>query len=94
MLKKVNEGTVESDEGFMIKIDNPDYLKYFEGDKFIEVSIDFNENTKEIFINASKEITNWCGRGAELSINVEKKINIQENIRNSLALLKGNFIVL
>ena len=91
MLKKINEGGVESDTGFSIQIINAGTLEYCEGDKAVHIAIGYNRKTREIFVHAS-EIKSWSA-SANTPLSESKKNEIIQNIEKSVALLKDHFVV-
>ena len=83
MLRKINEGSVESDSGFSIQISGPELLEYKDGARVIEIDVAYDPNKRKIYIYASNV--------NELNEN-EKKLMIS-NINEAVKLLKGDFEV-
>ncbi|MBA2655190.1 MAG: hypothetical protein H0U71_09040 [Gammaproteobacteria bacterium] len=83
MLRKINEGGVESENGFSIQIVGPELLEYKEKNKIIKIDITYDPKKRKIYICASNI--------DELSKN--EKIQMIRNIKKAIKLLKGNFEV-
>lgn len=81
MLKKINEGRVESDAGFSIHITGLECLKYQDGEHSMEFEWNYDPVTKKtyIYISDAKELKDS-----------EKNI-IKNNITEAVKLLDGTF---
>lgn len=83
MLKKINEGGVESDSGFSMQIVHPEYLEYREGQRCISISMGYDSQSRKAYIYVSNV--------KELS-EIDKK-KVISNLKAAVKLLKGNFEV-
>lgn len=83
MLKKINEGGVESNTGFSIQIIGPELLEYKYNGKIIEIDLAYDPKKRKIYIYAS-QIN---------EINLQEKIQMIRNIEEAVKLLKGDFVV-
>lgn len=83
MLRKINEGKVESDSGFAIHITGLECLKYEEKSFSKEFEWNYDPKTSKtyIYISCDKELNE-----------IEKK-RIINNIKEAVKLLTGNFEV-
>lgn len=81
MLKKMNEGGVESDMGFSIQIVHPEYLEYREGTRLIPISMGYNSTNRKIYV--------YVTNSKELS-EIEK-CKVANNIKEALKLSQGEF---
>jgi hypothetical protein len=81
MLKKINEGRVESDAGFSIHITGLECLKYEDGGHSIEFEWNYDPATRKTYIYVSdvKELKD------------SEKIIIKNNIKEAVKLLDGTF---
>lgn len=84
MLKKINEGRVESEKGFSIHIIGLEQLRYTDGNYSIdfEWNYDPKSNKTYIYVSDSEDLTF-----------LEKK-QIINNIREAVKLLEGEFEVI
>ncbi|MCX7124494.1 MAG: hypothetical protein NTU49_01820 [Gammaproteobacteria bacterium] len=90
MLKKINEGFVESDEGFSIRITGPEIIKYVCNNYSVNIEINYDFKNRKAYIYASK-INCWeCG-GEKVQMNVNNKKSMIENINKAVKLLTGYF---
>lgn len=83
MLKKINEGRVESDSGFSIHIAGLECLKYEDSEHSIEFEWNYDPKVNKTYVYVSDV--------QDLN-DAEKKIIIK-NIREAIKLLDGNFEV-
>jgi hypothetical protein len=84
MLKKINEGRVESDSGFSIHIAGLECLKYEDNRHSIEFEWNYDPKTNKayVFVSDVKDLT------------IFEKKSIINNIKEALKLLKGDFEVI
>ncbi|HEV2614886.1 MAG TPA: hypothetical protein VGV92_09340 [Gammaproteobacteria bacterium] len=92
MLKKINEGGVESDTGFSIQITGSDIMEYRENDRVVRINLGYNPQNSTVNIYVSK-ISRWNSLETQLISNIEKTI-IADNIKSAVKLLTGNFQIL
>lgn len=92
MLKKINEGTVESSSGFYIKILHPEYLEYCEGERGLQLSMGYKPKIRSIHIYVS-DVQKWSGPQNEIFSENDKK-RVMSNIKEAVKLLKGNFEII
>ncbi len=83
MLKKINEGRVESDSGFFIHITGLECLKYEDKRHSIQLEWNYDPKTNKTYIYVS-DVKN---------LNDIEKIKIMNNIKDAVKLLDGNFEV-
>lgn len=89
---KVNEGGVEHDDGVSIQIKHHDYLLYQRGGRRIEISMGYAPSAREIYVYAS-EVKSWASpHGSEL-LSESEKIMLENDLKQGLGLLKGNFVL-
>ena len=81
MLKKINEGGVESTTGFSIQITEPELLEYKNNGNVVEIDVDFDSKTRNIYIYASRIN----------ELNFKEKEQMINNINEAVKLLKGDF---
>lgn len=84
MLKKINEGGVESNAGFSIQIIGPELLEYKQNGKIIEIDMAYDPKKRKIYIYASNIN----------ELNSKEKIQMIRNIQEAVQLLKGDFEVM
>lgn len=83
MLKKINEGRVESDSGFSVHIIGLETLKYEDRKHSIEFEWNYNPKTKKTYI--------YISDATELSST--ERNEIANNVKEAVKLLEGNFEV-
>lgn len=91
MLRKVNEGKVESDEGYSIHIVGLELLEYQENSKKIQLDWTFNSQTKKITIYAS-DAKAWMFPSKEEMTKSDRE-RVINNIKKAVRLLTGDFEV-
>ena len=92
MLKKINAGRVESDNGFFIHVTGLESVRYQENNMFIDLTWTYDPKVRKTFVFFS-EITNWDQpEGKTISENEREKII--KNIKEALKLLPGNFEII
>lgn len=91
MLKKINAGKIESDEGFSIAITRPEELKYIEGEKYLFLGWTLNSKNKVISIYLSDAGT-WSSLDRKV-ITISEKEKIKNNISRAIKLLDGDFTI-
>ena len=84
MLKKINAGGVESDDGFSIQFTHPELLEYKQGNKIFEISVGDDLKRQIVYIYAS-QVNN---------LNEVEKNKMINNIKEAVKLLNGNFEVI
>jgi|GEM_PF-2139959 len=89
MLRKINEGRVESDEGFIVNIIGLEALRYEVAGQFIDIEWNYNPISKKTLIYI-KNIKNW-DKPFNKTIEEDEKQKIIENISKALKLMKGSF---
>lgn len=84
MLRKINEGKVESDSGFSIHITGLESIKYEDNEHSIEFEWNYNQklNKTYIYVSELKELDDM------------EKNYIIKNISEAIKLLDGNFEVI
>lgn len=92
MLKKINEGRVESDSGFAIHIVGLETLKYEEGNRFVILEWNYDPKTQKIYVYAS-DVNNWKQPSNVRFTKLEKNKMIND-IKDAVKLLKGIYEVL
>lgn len=90
MLKKINAGRVESDEGFSIQIIGPEILRYSYDGFEVEFNIDYDKTYRKIYIYVSDVFT-WDKYIGSRQISKAMKEEIAKNIAESVQLLDGVF---
>jgi hypothetical protein len=93
MLRKINEGGVESDEGFSIQIIGPEILEYRQGKYATEIDMSYDPKKERIYVYASN-IDFWIKPVKCEKISNSEKISIISNIKQAVKLLIGNFEVI
>ncbi|OGT61431.1 MAG: hypothetical protein A3E85_00785 [Gammaproteobacteria bacterium RIFCSPHIGHO2_12_FULL_45_12] len=83
MLKKINEGRVESDSGFSIHIKGLECLKYEDNEHSIEFEWNYDPSANKTYVYVSDV----------RDINGTEKNKIMNNIKEAVNLLDGNFEV-
>ena len=81
MLKKTNEGGVESNTGFSIQITGPELLEYRHNGKIIDIDLSYDPKKRKIYIYAS----------SIKELNETAKKQMINNIKEAVQLLKGDF---
>lgn len=89
MLKKINEGRVESDDGFSIHITGLESLKYQENDNYIIFEWNYDPKTQKIYVYAS-DVDKW-NEPSKVILTGNHKKKVIENLKNAVKLLKGKF---
>ena len=84
MLKKINEGRIESDTGFLIHITGLECLKYEDDKHSIEFEWNYDPTTRKTYIYVS-DVN---------ELNDSEKISIKNNIKAAVQLLDGTFEVI
>ena len=92
MLKKINAGRVESDDGFSVHITGLETLKYEENNKYVVFDWALDPKTKKIRIYVS-DARSWSSEGRQILVS-EDKVRIKQNIKQAVALLDGDFEVI
>lgn len=83
MLKKINEGRVESDSGFSIHITGLECLKYEDNEHSIEFEWNYDPKANKTYVYVSDV----------RDLNDTEKNKIMNNIKEAVKLLDGNFEV-
>lgn len=83
MLKKINEGGIESDDGFSIQITGPELLEYKYEGRIIQIDVAYDPKKRKIYIYASDVD----------ELKEDKKRQMIINIREAVKLLEGEFEV-
>ena len=89
MLKKINEASVESNEGFSIKPTGAEGMEYKNNDKIALLEVIYSPSTKKIKINVTKTLF-WTVPSGEVITDAERKL-MHENIFRAVKLLKDDF---
>ena len=93
MLKKINEGGVESSEGFSIQIIGPEAIKYIYKNCNVTIDINYDFKTRKAYIYANK-IKEWNCGCEKITINDNDKKLMIKNIAEATKLLTGDFEVI
>ncbi len=91
--QKVNEGGARNDFGVVVQIKHPEYLKYQDGNRFVEVSIGYDPSARKICVYAS-DLTHWKQSDSAMLITEVQRQEIVSNLKEALSLLKGEYAVL
>jgi len=89
MLRKINAGKVESDEGFFVHIIGLEQLKYSENDKSVIVDWTYNQITQKISVFTG-DVKLWSTPHHKAMLKSEKEKMIR-NIKAATMLLDGDF---
>ena len=92
MLRKINAGCVESDEGFSIRITGPEIIKYTCNSGSVDIDINFDFKNRKAYIYASK-VEFWKCDGEKIQMSSYEKKSMIENIRIAVKLLADDFEV-
>ena len=90
MLKKINEGCVESDEGFSIRITGPEVVKYISNNCSVDIEINYDFKNRKGYIYASK-VNYWQCEGEKIKINENEKKSMIKNISEAVKFLTDVF---
>lgn len=91
MLKKINEGKVESDDGFSVHITSLECLKYEEKDRFVEIDWAYDHKMNKTYFYFS-DVKDW-DKPLNRKITDNERKTILKNITEALKLLQGEFEV-
>ena len=91
--RKINAGTVESDDGFSIQITGPEILKYRYKDYETTIDISYSFKKRKAYIYAS-DVSEWHQESKKIKMNENDKNIMIQNIKAALTLLDGDFDVL
>lgn len=92
MLKKINAGKIESDEGFFVVISGPEELKYTKNDRFLFLDWTLNSKNQIISIYLT-DAKSWSGPDRKIITAAEKK-EIFNNLSRAVKLLDGEFKII
>lgn len=89
MLKKINAGRVESDDGFSIHMTGLETFKYEENNKYVIFDWTLDPKTKKISIYVN-DARCWDSENRHI-LTSEDKIRIKQNIKQAVEILDGDF---
>ena len=92
MLKKINEGGVESSQGFSIQITGPEVIKYIYKSYSVELEINHDSKSRKAYIYAS-DINDWYQGAKRIHMSPADKHSMIQNIKEAVKLLTGDFEV-
>ncbi|KKP37590.1 MAG: hypothetical protein UR27_C0004G0003 [Candidatus Peregrinibacteria bacterium GW2011_GWA2_33_10] len=92
MLKKINEGGVESDQGFAIQIVGPEIMRYTYKNYILDLGISYDLKNRKAYIYVSDAV-DWNDGGKKVRISADNKNLIIQNIKDAVQLLTGSFEV-
>lgn len=84
MMRKINEGGVESDEGYSIQITGPESLEYREKNEIIEIQLSYDPKERKIYIHVTENDDAIKNNMLEVKTNIEKAVK----------LLAGDYVVI
>lgn len=92
MLKKINEGGVESTEGFSVQIIGPEIIEYTYENHSVKLEINYDSIKRKAIIYAS-DATHWDTENTDISMTMNEKNLMIKHIKNAVQLLTGDFEV-
>ena len=89
MLKKINEGRVESDQGFSVHIIGLEILRYEEHGRSFNIEWNYDPASRKTYVYLS-DVNVW-EKPIKTNMSNEEKNEITTNLIECLKMLGGNF---
>lgn len=90
--QKINEGSVQRDDGVSFQIMHPDYLEYRDSDHVAIVSMDYDPRTRQITVYASS-VDKWNTANEIVPMSDTEKMQLVKDLTEGLFLLNRKFVV-